>query len=354
MAAKGTLGNGGDAHPAGLQVSELNQRSAPLGVWNVCSFHVREEEWTFKDKATRLDKKGAALKIILVNVRGPSQYATGQLNMVGGNKIPLTRAKDKFQGTGKCFQMSKVQFHAGMKPEYVHTSLKLTVNLGSTKFDPVMQQQDGETIQPEPAMTLSEIKELSSKQRFDVTALVSGMEEPRPQRDDRMVRNITLIDQSAAGDKVQQLSWGFWTAPKPSVSESAMIDILREAVDQKKPLSFFGLEGKQGNNGGYSVSNSKDFFVIVAKGARAKAIEESAEQLRSTPVSDREVLEQGFQPNHVNYDDVAGTEVFCQSLSRVAKPTGIKSIDEGATVWQLNWVEVGWPQGEAADLCTKR
>ena len=56
--------------------------------------------------------------------------------------------------------MSKFQFHAGMKPEYVHTSLKLTVNLGSTKFDPVMQQQDGETIQPEPAMTLSEIKEL--------------------------------------------------------------------------------------------------------------------------------------------------------------------------------------------------
>ena len=60
MAAKGTHGNGGDAHPAGLQVSELNQRSAPLGVWNVCSFHVREEEWTFKDKATMQYKKGAS------------------------------------------------------------------------------------------------------------------------------------------------------------------------------------------------------------------------------------------------------------------------------------------------------
>ena len=132
-----------------------------------------------------------------------------------------------------------------------------------------------------------------------------------------------------------------------------MVDILRDAVGQKKPLSFFGLEGKQGNNGGYSVSNSKDFFVIVAKGARAKAIEDSAEQLRSTPDSEREVLEQGFQPNHVNYDDVAGTEVFCQSLNRVAKATGIKSIDEGATVWQLNWVEVGWPQGEEADVWTK-
>ena len=101
-------------------------------------------------------------------------------------------------------------------------------------------------------------------------------------------------------------------------------------------------------------ANSKDFFLIVTKGARAKAMEESAEQLRSTPISHRWVLEQGFHPNHVNYDDVAGTEIVChQILSRVAKATGIKSIDEGATVWQLNWVEVGWPQGEAADLCTK-
>ena len=134
MAPKGTPGNGGGAHPAGLQLSELNQRSAPLGVWNVCLFHVREENWTFKGKATRLDKKGAAVKVILVDVGDPSQYATGQLNIVGGNRIPLTRAKDKFQGAGKCFQMTKVQFHVGMKSECVHTPLKLTVNLGSTIF----------------------------------------------------------------------------------------------------------------------------------------------------------------------------------------------------------------------------
>ena len=55
MAAKGTPGNGGDAHPAGLQLSDLNQRSAPLGVWNVCSFHVREEEWTLLQIMVNLD-----------------------------------------------------------------------------------------------------------------------------------------------------------------------------------------------------------------------------------------------------------------------------------------------------------
>ena len=33
--------------------------------------------------------------------------------------------------------------------------------------------------------------------------------------------------------------------------------------------------------------------------------------------------------------------------------TEIKDIDEDSTLWQLNWVEVAWPQGEDSDLCTK-
>ena len=33
--------------------------------------------------------------------------------------------------------------------------------------------------------------------------------------------------------------------------------------------------------------------------------------------------------------------------------THIQSIDEDPTLWQLNWVEISWPDGNAEDLCTK-
>ena len=54
-AASSTYENGGDAHPTGLQLAELNQRSARLGVWLVASFQVREEEWTLLQIMVNLD-----------------------------------------------------------------------------------------------------------------------------------------------------------------------------------------------------------------------------------------------------------------------------------------------------------
>ena len=113
--------------------------------------------------------------------------------------------------------------------------------------------------------------------------------------------------------------------------------------------SLFALEGKQTPNGGYSVGNSRDFFAISATGPRAATLLGAAEQLRATPASERDVFEQGFQPTYTNYDGIAGIETFCRTLRQLSKHTGIKSIDEGTTVWQLNWVEVTSPQGAEAD-----
>ena len=41
-------------------------------------------------------------------------------------------------------------------------------------------------------------------------------------------------------------------------------------------------------------------------------------------------------------------------MNKLASNTNIANIDEVPTVWQLNWVEVAWPSGEASDLCTNK
>ena len=37
----------------------------------------------------------------------------------------------------------------------------------------------------------------------------------------------------------------------------------------------------------------------------------------------------------------------------MAKKTNIASIDDATTVWQVNWCQVTWPEGEKDDLCTR-
>ena len=43
----------------------------------------------------------------------------------------------------------------------------------------------------------------------------------------------------------------------------------------------------------------------------------------------------------------------CKLFSALTRETQIPAIDDKHTLWQLNWAEVGWPEGEAGDHCTK-
>lgn len=271
--------------------------------------------------------------------------------MVRGDMRPLEDAKQKF-AENACFRMSKVEFQAGVQQEYLHTPLKFSVDLKKTKFDPLVNHGHGQVIQPEPAMTLSEVKELQQNQRFDVTALVSNISKPRNPTSNRMVQDVHIIDQSAGDAKVQELKWSFWSDSVPTARDRATINILREAQKAQQPLSFFALNGKKSPKG-YSIENSKDFFVVEAVGARAAQLAADAEKLHAAPAHEREVLEQIFDPTPRNYDEVQGVETFCKILANMSKSTGVRSIDDEPTLWQLNWIEIAWPEGDEAELCTK-
>ena len=67
----------GGSHPAGLQLAELNQRSASLGSWDINMFEPDIHEWTYSDKKTLQKRKGAAFRGLLVSVTNPSHYANG-------------------------------------------------------------------------------------------------------------------------------------------------------------------------------------------------------------------------------------------------------------------------------------
>ena len=319
-------------------------------------FQPRIIPYTWKDRKTGQHKAGANFKCLLVSLADRRSYMLCQLAMKDGKKEPLEDALKRFK-ENTSFRMSNVHFVNKSAQEYVHAPIKFVVDLGKTKMDPLMSQGDGQSIQAEPAMTLTEVKELQQHQRFDVTALVAEVGEPRPISSTRKVRDIQIIDHSFASEsKVQQIKFGFFY-DEGEKNSSATIDILRQAEGSAEPVSFFGLDGKmvcvQGQQG-FNIENSSEFFAVSARGDRASSLTSVAETLHATPTESREVLQQGLVGAYKDYKDEQGKLSLCKLLKTTVAKTNIEFIDENDTLWQLNWVEVAWPTGSEDDLCTKK
>ena len=135
-------------------LAELNQRSAGLGLWDVGIFrpHIHDYKWTPKN--TSQAKSGADFRCTLVSVRDPSQYVNAHISMRSDKKAPLEQAQAKFKANLK-FRISKVGLESSVKQEYLHTPIKLKIDLAKTKAEAQMQLKQGETVQPCPSMSLS-------------------------------------------------------------------------------------------------------------------------------------------------------------------------------------------------------
>ena len=236
---------------SGLQLAELNQRSASLGSWDVSMFSSEIHEWTYSDKKTLQKRKGAAFRVLLVSLTNPSHYVKGEIIMRNDKKEPLEQAKNRF-AENKCFRMSAVHFQSNTAQEYLHTPLKFVVDLSRTKLDPLLSRAEGQVIQAQPSQTLSEINELQQNQRFDVIALVEQVGDPLPTQNGRVRRQIQIIDQSAPDSKVQETKFSFFCDTVPSEKDLATINILQQVAGTTEPLAFFGLSGKK---------STKDFLL---------------------------------------------------------------------------------------------
>ena len=140
---------------------------------------------------------GAAFRSLLVSNLNPSEHVVAHQNMCSGNKNPLEQALNRFK-PNTAFRMTNVQFQGNAPQEYLHTPLKFVVQILGSKFDPLLHTSADQIVQHQPSMALSEIKELTQHQRFDVTALVKTVSEPRNAATTRCVFDITIMDESAS------------------------------------------------------------------------------------------------------------------------------------------------------------
>ncbi len=329
------------AHTAGaLSLRELHSRSAPLGHWDVTVFRAKVHKYNYTDRNGNA-KEGTSFRCILVAKDDPTLYIAGQCTMWSNNMVPVQAAANKF-ANDLHFRISNVSLDTRAKPQYLHTPLKIVVEVGRTTATPLLREKDGPSCVPCPILTLHDCKALQQTQRFDISTLVESMTEPRVVSYSRRIISLTLIDHSGTDNRPCEATLNYFFDDPMSPSDLATIDILRDAVDHKTAATFFAIQGKQ-TDGNFAMETSRDFFAIKAQGTRAQALNDIASTVLQASPSDRDILVQDHLNARTNYHNVEGREILCAVLRRIASPTSLSSIEDSPTIWQLNWVEILWP-----------
>ena len=138
------------------------------------------------------------------------------------------------------------------KQEYLHTPQKILVNFEKPKFDPLMAVSSGDVAQltPDPPLTVTNCKGFQKTQRFDVTAFEISLSTVCKDTEKREVRDIHLMDGSKfSNGKTGEIKVQFFYEKPPKIAEQEIIDLLGEVVGEPIPLSFFAVQGKQGETG---------------------------------------------------------------------------------------------------------
>ena len=84
---------------------------------------------------------------------------------------------------------------------------------------------------------------------------------------------------------------------------------------------------------------------MSAVGSRATRLTQVAESLQAAPQESRDVLEQSSFESR-DYENELGAQTLCKLLSDLVATTDVQKLNEKPTLWQANWVEVGWPVGD--------
>ena len=75
---------------------------------------------------------------------------------------------------GAPLSMEKTRLKTDVQQQYIHSPVKVFVELAGTKFDPLVVDGNGDAQQlaPDPPMSVADCVGLGQSQQFDVTALV--------------------------------------------------------------------------------------------------------------------------------------------------------------------------------------
>ena len=333
-----------------LSLKELNPRSAGLGAFDIITFHSRIDKYEFADKKTRGKmKQGATFRTMLVSTDDPTLYLTAELAMRSDNIKPLEEALKKFKVALR-FRMTSVRLKSGQQQSYMHTSLKMVVDLLNTKFDAILQSSTTVTT-AEPNLSVAHCKLLNNIQRFDITGLVLDYSEPRNGGENREIRDVSIIDGTKALDtgKIVEMKISIWSDEASSTAKLQLQQLLTEVAGTDRAVSLFAVQCRNGRDGP-EFSSSKEFFALEATGTKAQQLKTKQPALSQMAPEMRETIT-SFSATKKDYSQESGIQVFVTHINDMQRPN--EFIEGKELTFNVNWVEVSTPDPNLDSITTK-
>jgi hypothetical protein len=333
---------------AKIRLSLLSPASVKTGgVWDVHICRATEDIYEYKYQGK--DRTGTTFICILVSPEDPREYCQAQIKKTssnGGKYLSVVKACKQ----GARFEMSAVAFSEDAKAAFVSCPLKKVVNLEKTKMDICIAPLDL-AVQPAPTATIAGSVGLGNNQCFDVTALVQEVQDIRQFANNRSAFTVRIYDGSIDKDtqkvKAMQLTWYFDTIPSKSAEQHLTGEswkaFLEEHLQNKTAVSFFCISGSQDNNSKFSFKTTKNTWLAKGAGTKADELNKNAALHNLTAV---ETTAFEVQPGKAARDWALepGKETRCKLLASFARSsTGVPEMDDGETVWQLNYVQIAEP-----------
>ena len=327
---------------------QLNSTNANLATWDVYIEHAHVEDYEYVWEGKH--RKGQVFKCNLVDVHDPTQYCVGERRKERQEPPNwYTSAMNKFPN-GTKFRMSSVKLNMKAKPEFVHTTVKQTVNLLTTKLTLLITTS--KLPGPLPQVTCEECLAFRSFQAFDITALITKVSEPRPVVGNKYVRDVRIMD-GTVGPGVEppdgQAKESRMVCPSISVfytsqsktKEPTVIQELVAAVGKPIPYDFFGIQAKN-----YQEFETMRFWYAIVpadrpghtKGQQLKIDHASITQAHDAgTVVILEKQWRSSEGNDAQFLEKTAQETLCAHLDSMTQRTGIAALDDTPSVWQTNW-----------------
>ena len=333
-----------------LPLAELNPASVRIGgTWDI--FVSRSFEDTYNYTWQGKPRQGSNFVCILVCAEDPRQYCQAQFKKTNQNVAKYAQAQKTFKNEMR-FVMSKVGFVDDAKAAYVSTPLKIVVDLSRTKMDPFLGASNS-AVQPAPTATVASSIDLGTNQFFDVTALVQDVGETGSYDNNRSSFLVNImdgsLDKSTGKVKIMPLRVFFDTVVKSTPASTAsqsgdqLTALIKEQLQNKAAVSFFCISGGQDAQGKFAFRTTRNTFLSKAAGPKAEKLNNNAE-LHSMKVEDTVAFELQTSRAARDWAQEKGRETCCKLLSSFARTaTGIAELDNGETIWQLNWLQITEP-----------
>ena len=127
---------------------------------------------------------------------------------------------------------------------------------------------------------------------------------------------------------------------------ASLFKMLRQAQAEGSAVTFFRVGGRGTEDQRYVFQSTRDFFAVLLKNPKSESLMDKAADHMAAPV---DVFEQpelrGAHETGVDYEATLGKETTCALLlKQMLRVRGIPGLEDGETVWQLNWVRVDEPQ----------